>query len=170
MSSLPVPVSPRIRTVASVGATSSTCSQYALQAGTLADDFVKLMRGDELFFEIAVFLFAAPQGFFGFSFFWCKVTDYAQNHLPLCRDYRAKHDINGKLTSILTAAIKVKSRTHSAYARVGGIVSPVSRVRNAESLRNEDLDRLPPSQLGTVVAKGLLDVRVDFRDFFLPDR
>ena len=56
--------------------------QYALQAGTLADDFVKLMRGDELFFEIAVFLFATPQGFFGFSFL-CKVTDYAQNHLPL---------------------------------------------------------------------------------------
>ena len=34
--------------------------QYSLQARTLADDFLELVRGDELLFEIAFFFFASP--------------------------------------------------------------------------------------------------------------
>ena len=54
--SLPVPVSPLISTVASVGATVSICRRTALEHGAVADDLFEVVLGANLVFEVRVFL------------------------------------------------------------------------------------------------------------------
>ncbi len=53
-SSLPVPVSPRISTVASVGATSSTFSRASRERAALPDDLLEVVDGLDLVLEVVV--------------------------------------------------------------------------------------------------------------------
>src|SRR5277367_2091429 len=115
--------------------------QYPLETGVLTDDFVELVSALEFLFEVGFLLFASPQRFFGFLFFR-KVANHAEHYLASCRVYRAQHDIDGKLASILTTAIKFKTGTHGTHAWVAGIVPPVFRVRCAESLGNQNFNGL----------------------------
>jgi hypothetical protein len=101
--------------------------QYALQAGTLSDYFVELVRGDELLFEVGLLLFASPQGFFSFLPL-CQITNHTQHHAASRCFHRAKHDIDWKLTSVLAAAIQLEPGTHRAHAGMGGIVGSTSRM------------------------------------------
>ena len=52
ISSLPVPVSPQMSTVESVGATVSDLMQHALQRRRLADDLLEVVLGADLVLEI----------------------------------------------------------------------------------------------------------------------
>ena len=56
ISSLPVPVSPWISTVESVGATVSTCFSTCLQRRALADDLLEVVLGADLLFQVELLL------------------------------------------------------------------------------------------------------------------
>ena len=56
INSLPVPVSPQIRTVESVGATVAHLIEQSLQRGTFADDLLKVVFGANFVFQVKLFL------------------------------------------------------------------------------------------------------------------
>src|SRR6476646_2066495 len=139
--------------------------QYALQPGTFTNDFLKLVRGADLLFEVALFLFASPQGFFGCSLFR-KITNDTQNDPAFCRFYRAQHDVDGEFAAVLPPAVELKSGAHRSNTRLITVVNSLSRVSLAEPLGNQNLDRFA-QQFGAAVPKEFLNLSVNFADFSL---
>src|SRR6516162_4160498 len=132
--------------------------QHSLQARTLADDLFKLVRGDQLFFEIALFLFATAQGFFDF-FLFGKVPNDSQDERTVFGFDGTKHDVHRELGSVLAFAEQLQTGSHRPAVRVGAVLGAVFRMDGTKPFRHEHLNALTDYFL-TLISEHRLGLRV----------
>src|SRR5438552_7371502 len=101
--------------------------QDPFQFGAFSDDFFKLMRSNQFFFQVALFQFASSQRFLGF-FVLRKVAKNAQSQSPIRPFDWTEHDIDRELRSVLSPCVQFEPGAHRARSRMLSIILSVLRM------------------------------------------
>ena len=111
--------------------------QYALQTGAFADDFVELVRGDEFFFQIAVFCVRFAAGLLRLLFFCERSRMTLRTDWPLAPLTGPSMISTGNSLPSLRRPYSSSPGTHGAHAGVSGVVRPMLGcvVRNRSGIR-----------------------------------